>query len=44
MESILKRNNVNVIGNGDQVMLFAYGFGCDQKVTAIFQVAGNNSL
>ena len=31
MESILKRNNVNVIGNGEQVMLFAHGFGCDQR-------------
>ena len=31
MNSILKRNNVNVIGNGDQVILFAHGFGCDQR-------------
>jgi len=31
MESILKRNNVQVIGDGKQVMLFAHGFGCDQQ-------------
>ena len=31
MESIIKRNNINVIGNGDQVILFAHGFGCDQN-------------
>jgi len=31
MESILKRNNVNVIGHGRQVILFAHGFGCDQR-------------
>lgn len=30
MQSILKRNNVNVSGNGVQPMLFAHGFGCDQ--------------
>ncbi|MEO3403305.1 alpha/beta hydrolase [Mucilaginibacter sp. CAU 1740] len=31
MESIIKRNNVNVIGSGEQVILFAHGFGCDQN-------------
>lgn len=31
MESILTRNNVNVIGTGEKVMLFAHGFGCDQR-------------
>ncbi|MEO3407966.1 alpha/beta hydrolase [Mucilaginibacter sp. CAU 1740] len=31
MNPILKRNNVNIIGDGDQVMLFAHGFGCDQN-------------
>ena len=30
--NVLKRNNVNVIGNGEQYMLFAHGFGCDQHV------------
>jgi sigma-B regulation protein RsbQ len=30
--NILRRNNVNVIGNGEQVMVFAHGFGCDQNV------------
>ena len=31
LNSILKRNNVQVIGKGRQVMLFAHGFGCDQQ-------------
>jgi sigma-B regulation protein RsbQ len=31
-ENILKRNNVNVIGKGDQPMLFIHGFGCDQNM------------
>jgi sigma-B regulation protein RsbQ len=31
MSSSIKRNNVNVIGNGQKVMLFAHGFGCDQN-------------
>lgn len=32
MKDILKRNNVNIIGKGEKVMLFAHGFGCDQHV------------
>lgn len=31
MSNILNRNNVNIIGSGDKVMLFAHGFGCDQN-------------
>jgi sigma-B regulation protein RsbQ len=31
MNPVIKRNNVKVIGNGQQVMLFAHGFGCDQQ-------------
>ena len=27
---VLKRNHVNVFGNGSQPLLFAHGFGCDQ--------------
>jgi sigma-B regulation protein RsbQ len=30
-DQVLKRNNVNVIGDGAQTMLFAHGFGCDQN-------------
>jgi len=30
-EHVIKRNNVNIIGNGEQVMIFAHGFGCDQN-------------
>jgi sigma-B regulation protein RsbQ len=31
MTAIIRRNNVRVIGNGAQVLLFAHGFGCDQN-------------
>ncbi|QEM14391.1 alpha/beta hydrolase [Mucilaginibacter rubeus] len=31
MNDVLNRNNVNVVGNGAQVMLFAHGFGRDQN-------------
>lgn len=31
-ENIQLRNNVQVIGNGEQTILFAHGFGCDQQV------------
>ena len=30
--SVLKRNNVKVLGTGTQPMLFAHGFGCDQNM------------
>ncbi len=30
-EAVIKRNNVKVIGDGEQVVLFAHGFGCDQR-------------
>jgi sigma-B regulation protein RsbQ len=32
MTDVIKRNNINVIGQGDQIMMFAHGFGCDQHV------------
>jgi sigma-B regulation protein RsbQ len=31
MTNVLKRNNVKIIGEGEKVMLFAHGFGCDQN-------------
>ena len=31
-QSVLKRNNVKVLGKGTQPMLFAHGFGCDQNM------------
>ena len=31
-QDILKRNAVNVTGSGDQTIVFAHGFGCDQSV------------
>jgi sigma-B regulation protein RsbQ len=30
--SVLKRNNVVVLGDGTQPMVFAHGFGCDQNM------------
>jgi sigma-B regulation protein RsbQ len=32
MVSIRERNNVKIFGEGEQVMLFAHGFGCDQNM------------
>lgn len=29
---ILKRNNVKIIGNGEQTLMMAHGFGCDQNM------------
>ena len=31
-DEILRRNNVNVHGAGEQPMVFAHGFGCDQNM------------
>jgi sigma-B regulation protein RsbQ len=32
MKDVLKRNNVQVLGNGKQAMIFAHGYGCDQHM------------
>ena len=32
MNDILRRNNVHVLGRGNEPMLFAHGFGCDQNM------------
>jgi len=32
MQYVLQRNNVKVFGKGQQPMLFAHGFGCDQNM------------
>ena len=32
MVDVLKRNNVNVIGDGEKTIVLAHGFGCDQKM------------
>ncbi|RUO22240.1 hypothetical protein CWE08_03365 [Aliidiomarina iranensis] len=29
---IIKRNNISVLGSGSEVLLFAHGFGCDQRI------------
>src|SRR5438270_4476826 len=31
-KNILARNNVKVFGHGQQPMMFAHGFGCDQHM------------
>lgn len=40
--TILKRNNVNVYGQGTQPMLFAHGFGCDQNMWRFITPAFEN--
>lgn len=30
--SVLKRNNVTIMGNGETPMIFAHGYGCDQHM------------
>ncbi len=32
MNHILKRNNVNIIGSGEQTIVLGHGFGCDQNI------------
>ena len=32
MSALLKRNNVKVFGRGQQPMIFAHGYGCDQSM------------
>ena len=32
MSAVLERNNVKVFGHGQQPMIFAHGFGCDQNM------------
>jgi len=34
MTDVLRRNHVRVLGKGEQVMVFAHGYGCDQNVWA----------
>jgi sigma-B regulation protein RsbQ len=31
-QTVAKRNNVKIFGKGDQPMIFAHGFGCDQNM------------
>jgi sigma-B regulation protein RsbQ len=32
MPAVLQRNNVKILGRGEQPMLFAHGYGCDQNM------------
>ena len=32
MPSIIKRNNVNIVGEGERTIMLAHGFGCDQTM------------
>ncbi|MUP46062.1 alpha/beta hydrolase [Gramella sp. BOM4] len=31
-DSLIKRNNINIIGEGKQPIVFAHGYGCDQNM------------
>jgi sigma-B regulation protein RsbQ len=31
-EKIVKRNNINILGQGEKILLLAHGFGCDQNM------------
>jgi sigma-B regulation protein RsbQ len=43
-EGILARNHVTVFGKGDQPMLFAHGFGCDQNMWRFITPAFENDF
>jgi sigma-B regulation protein RsbQ len=32
MNSLIKKNNVKILGDGDRVLLFVHGYGCNQKM------------
>lgn len=32
IQAFTKRNNINISGQGDQVLLFVHGYGCDQQM------------
>ena len=32
MNGISLRNNINILGKGEEVLLFAHGFGCEQSM------------
>lgn len=32
MESVIKKNNIKIIGNSEEVLMFAHGYGCDQSM------------
>ncbi|MFZ1659582.1 MAG: alpha/beta hydrolase [Flavobacteriales bacterium] len=42
MDPILHRNNVRVFGRGEQPILFAHGFGCDQNMWRFLTPAFEN--
>ncbi len=44
MTDVIKRNNVRVIGEGDQSIVFAHGFGCSQNVWRHFENAYKNTF
>jgi sigma-B regulation protein RsbQ len=29
---LIKRNNINILGEGDQILIFLHGYGCDQNM------------
>jgi len=43
-DSILRRNNVKVFGQGEQPLIFAHGFGCDQNMWRFVTPAFENNF
>lgn len=41
--SVLKRNNVTVLGDGTKTMMFAHGYGCDQNMWRLITAAFANA-
>lgn len=42
LHNVPQRNNVKISGNGEEVMLFAHGFGCDQNMWRFITPAFEN--
>jgi sigma-B regulation protein RsbQ len=42
--SVIKRNNVQVSGRGNRVLMFAHGFGCDQSMWRLIAPAFTDSF
>ena len=32
MQDVIRRNHVQTLGEGDQTLVLAHGFGCDQQI------------
>ncbi len=41
--NVIQRNNVTIQGNGEQVMMMAHGYGCDQNMWRFITPAFRNN-